>query len=108
MILATRIPAANVKMPPQADRSANIPSVIHAPAMRPTPKITSRTRICGPAITQTALPSAAANTRAVKKSRTDLENNRLVSPAIPSINVLYQPNPEQQNNATTTALLKYQ
>ena len=54
----------------------------------------------GSGIAQMALPSVDAKIIAVNKSSTDFANSRFGSPAMPSVSVLYHPNPEQQNSAT--------
>ena len=55
---------------------------------------------CGSGMAQMDFPSVEAKMSAVKPSRTALENSSDGSPAIPSVSVLYQPKPEQQNSAT--------
>ena len=54
----------------------------------------------GSGMAQMDFPSVEAKMSAVKPSRTALENSSDGSPAIPSVSVLYQPKPEQQNSAT--------
>ena len=49
---------------------------------------------------QTDFPRLEAKIRAVKPSSTALDMSRLGSPVIPSVRVLYQPKPLQQNRAT--------
>ena len=99
MILETRKPAAIVKMPPQADKSANI-VVKQADKVRPTMYTTRRIAHCGKGIAHMDLPKEAAKIIAVNPSRTALDINRLGSPVMPSVRVLYHPKPEQQNSAT--------
>ena len=49
---------------------------------------------------QTASPSEEAKIMAVKPSSTALLISRVGSPVMPSVRVLYQPKPLQQNRAT--------
>ena len=89
-----------VSTPPQAERSANMVGVSTPASSRPAPNTHSRMTHCGSGMAQMDFPSVEAKMSAVKPSRTALENSSDGSPAIPSVSVLYQPKPEQQNSAT--------
>ena len=100
LILETRKPADIVSTPPHADKSANISGVSTPDSSRPAVNTHRRITHCGSGMAQMALPSVDAKIIAVKKSSTDFANSRFGSPAMPSVSVLYQPKPEQQNSAT--------
>ena len=100
LIFETRKPAAMVKIPPQAERSANMVGVSTPESPRPAKKTRSKITHCGNEIVQIAIPSVEAKINAVNPSSTALDISRLGSPEIPSVRALYQPKPLQQNSAT--------
>ena len=100
LILDTRKPAAIVRIPPQAERSANMAGVSTPASSLPAPKTMNRMMTCGMGIAQMAAPSVEAKIIAVKKSSTAFDISSDGSPVMPSVSVLYQPKPLQQNSAT--------
>ena len=60
----------------------------------------NRMMTCGMGIAQMAVPSVEAKIIAVKKSSTAFDISSDGSPVMPSVSVLYQPKPLQQNSAT--------
>lgn len=96
----TRKPAAMVKMPPQAERSANMVGVSTVDRPRPAKNTISKITHWGSGMAQMAAPKVDAKISAVKPSSTALDISRLGSPVMPSVRVLYHPKPLQQNSAT--------
>ena len=96
----TRKPAAIVRMPPQAERSANVVGVSTPDRPRPARNTSSRIAHWGSGMAQMAAPRVDAKISAVKPSSTALDMSRPGSPVMPSVRVLYQPKPLQQNSAT--------
>ena len=77
LIFETRKPAAMVKIPPQAERSANMVGVSTPESPRPAKKTRSKITHCGNEIAQIAIPSVEAKINAVNPSSTALDISRL-------------------------------
>ena len=100
LIFEMRSPAAIVRIPPHAIKSASIVGVISGTILLETKNNDIKITICGKAIRLTAIPSVVAKMAAVKKSSTDFERSIEASPLMPSVRTPKIPNPLAQHSVT--------